>query len=1168
MPTAPEGIAADGAAAEGIAADGAAAERIAADRDAVDGAAAEVNSVNRVRVSDLVSGARRPLSPGQRRAWFLQQRDPSNVDLNVGIAYRLTGDLDAALLRAAVGEVVARHDILRTVYGVGADGEPFQSVLAQVECAWQEHDLADLSAASRTRRAEVLIRRILGAPFDPTAAPPIRFALIHTGVDECALILVAHALCWDDESWEIFSRDLSAAYNGHLPTGPALRYADLVARPSNSAAIAPPSGAGNARAAASRGTPADAPIIDAADSPATGAQSPPRSDDRGLPPVDRDDAGVEFWRAELSPLPEPLELPGHATVVPGHAPARRVVRELPAELLSAVADFALRSGLIEPPDEGLSPPPVGGCAVAESVLLAAFEVLMGRYTGAAEFLVSVPVSMREGESLPDRQGAPIGYLGNTVLLRAALDDRLTFAELVAAVRDSRDRAHAHRTVGIDRVVAAVNPERTGDRDGLDQMVRLGFGVRIAPVGPVFDGVTAARVELGSPAPRVPLRFTVVRDSAGAYVEAVYHAGRFASELVEQLLTHYLRLLTAGTAMPERRIGELDLLGAAEHARLLELSRGQRVPTPATTVVALFEERVLTAPRATALVSPAQRVGDVTLPEVELTYDGLNRRANRLAHRLIGQGLGSEDVVALRLSNSVEFVIAVLAVLKSGAAYLPIDPAYPDDRIDYLIADARPRLVLGRVELETAEALASTAPEHDPSDADRLRPLRPGNLAYVIYTSGSTGRPKGVPVEHAAIADHLLGFRAQCGMTAEDRLLQASSVSFDASLLDVFVTLTLGARLIIPRPRGFTDLAYIADLVTRYGVTVLHMVPSLLRTFLSLPQVSEWRTVRLVPVGGEALPGEIADRFTGVLDAELRNHYGPTEAVVSATHMPVAGPQGNRIVPIGHPNRNVDLYLLDERLRPVPPGVIGEIYLGGTQLARGYLDRAPATAERFVADPFTPGARLYRTGDLARRDLTGAVEFVGRADEQVKVRGYRIEPGEVQAALSTHPLIRDCVVTVVGDAVSGPLLAAYLVPESTVPELDTIRAHAAAGLPEYMVPAAYAIIDAIPLTEHGKLDRRALPEPVCLTARPYREPVTAAEIRLAALYGELFGRDRIGADDSFFELGGHSLLANHLVARIRAEFGFEIDVRAVFDTPAVHGLAAVLEATARDEEQHE
>ncbi|MFJ4658057.1 amino acid adenylation domain-containing protein [Nocardia sp. NPDC088792] len=1104
---------------------------------------------------------RRPLSPGQRRAWFLQTREPADTSLNVAVTYRLTGALDTALLRAAVGEVVARHEILRTTYGA-TNGEPYQVVSLEAAPDWREDDLSNLSPVRRARRAEVLIRRVCAEPFDPAATPPIRFALFRTGADEFAFVLVAHALCWDDESWEIFARDLTTAYNGRLPAAPATPYTAIAlpgTHPPDPGTAVPfrENRSGDDRVSDSVSSGAtdfasDAGVRDSVVAGATGylrdvrvaasAAADSNAADFVVSEMDPDARALEFWRGALSPLPEPLELPGRAGAETERA--QRSARELPRELVTRVDEFAEECGL-----------------TPFAVLLAAFEVLTHRYTGAVDFLVSVPVSTRDEQSAPSRASAPIGYFGNSVLVRAGVDSNTAFQDFVAGVSDSWRQAESHGRVGIDRVVHAVNPERSVDRDGLDHLVRLGFGVRKAPTGPALDGVGAERLELGSPAPRVSLRLTVVRDGDGAYLEAEYRTGSFAPELIDRLLTHYVRLLAEGVALPDRRLGELDMLGVTERAELLALSHGDRSALPPTTLVALFEERAHAAAAAVALVAP-QVSGDI-----ELTYRALNRRANRLAHWLIGQGVGAEDVVALRLSNSVEFVVAVLAVLKSGAAYLPIDPAYPDERIDFLISDANPRLVLGRVELDAAEEQATGFGAQDPSDADRVRPLRPGNLAYVIYTSGSTGRPKGVPVSHAAIADHLVGFTAQWGMTAEDRLLQSSSVSFDASLLDVFVTLTLGARLVIPRPGGFADLAYIAGLMSRYGITVLHMVPSLLRTFLSMPQVSDWRTLRFVPVGGEALLGEIADRFAGVLDAELRNHYGPTEAVVSSTHMPVEGPQGSRIVPIGRPNRNVDLYLLDDRLRLVPPGVIGEIYLGGPQLARGYLDRPPATAERFVADPFRPaspgfpGARLYRTGDLARRDLDGELEFVGRADEQVKVRGYRIELGEVQAALTSHPEVRDCVVILAGDAAVGPLLAAYLVPESGAVQVESVRAHAAAALPEYMVPTAFAVIDAIPLTEHGKLDRRALPEPVRVTALPYREPVTGTEIRLAALYGRLLGRDTVGADDSFFELGGHSLLANQLAARIHAEFGFEIDVRAVFDTPSVCGLAAVLEATA-------
>ncbi|MGB9223801.1 amino acid adenylation domain-containing protein, partial [Mycobacterium sp.] len=590
----------------------------------------------------------------------------------------------------------------------------------------------------------------------------------------------------------------------------------------------------------------------------------------------------------------------------------------------------------------------------------------------------------------------------------------------------------------------------------------------------------------------------------------------------------------------------------ERDTVLAQSHGELVATPATTMVAMLEAAGDASPEAVALVSD----------DAELTYTELHRRANRLARWLIGQGIGArdeQDIIGLRMTTSIEFIVAMLAALKAGAAYLPIDPAYPDDRIEYLVADARPRTVIGRDELAAAEQAAALLPDTMLTDADRLCPLLPDHLAYVIYTSGSTGQPKGVAVSHRAIAEHVDGFIAEWSMTAEDRLLQSSSVSFDASLLDIFVTLTLGARLIVPRPLSggaFGDIGYVADLIDRHRITVLHMVPSVLSTVLMLPQITQWRQLRHVPVGGEALPGELADKFASYFDAELRNHYGPTEAVVCSTHMAVRGVQGTRVVPIGVPNRNVYAYVLDEELQPVPAEVIGELYLGGVQLARGYLRRQGLTAQRFVADPFNPGARLYRTGDLVRRNISGELEFVGRADEQVKIRGFRIELGEVESVIAAHPAVRHCLV-VAEDTEAGPMLAAYLVPVSDNLDLDELSAHAAAALPEYMVPSAFAVIPEIPLTVSGKLDKRALPAPTPIAVRRYREPATATERRICAIFARLFGWERVGAEDSFFGLGGHSLLAARLVAQIRAEFGIELTVRAVFDTPTPAGLAAQL-----------
>ncbi|MEV6561017.1 amino acid adenylation domain-containing protein [Nocardia sp. NPDC051756] len=1033
-----------------------------------------------------IEGARYPLSAAQRRAWFLQTRDPADTTLNICIAYRLTGPLAVARLRAAVDAVVARHDILRTTYGLGADGEPFQRARPELTPSWQEHDLSELAEPSRARRLEVLARRAFGRPFALADEAPLRITLVRTGSDEFVFILVAHTICWDDDSWSVLRAELNAAYNGAAPSGRATQFVEVEVLGND-----------------------------------------PQSAEPG-------DAAVDYWRGTLRPLPESLELPGKPNAADTETRRTgRCVLPVPTELLSRVYAFA---------GEYDSTP--------FAVALAAFHALIHRYTAATDFLVSVPVSTRDASAV-----SVIGYFGNTVLLRAAVRPEDTFANFAAGVRDTCAAAFAHQEVGIDRVIREINPDRGNGRDGLEQLVRVGFGVREAPRGFEFDGVTATGLDLVRSAPQVPLRVTTVFDAQGAHAEVEYWADEVEPGLAEQLLTHYVQLLDRALSAPDERVGDLDMYGPQDHSRLLTQSHGALVDTPATTLVALFEHAVSATPDALAVVAPRHDHA----ADVSMTYDQLDRRANRLAHWLIGQGIGAEDAVALRLGNSVEFVVAVIAVLKAGGAYLPIDPDDPDERIEEFYRDSTPRLVFGMVEFAAAEESAVELPDRAPTDADRVRPLRPGNLAYLIYTSGSTGKPKGVAVSHAAIAEHLEGFRAEWGMTADDRLLQSSPVSFDASLLDIFVTLTVGARLVIPKRGAFRDIPYVADLITRCGITVLHMVPSTLSTFLLLPEVSEWRALRHVPVGGEALLGEMADRFSGVFDAELRNHYGPTEAVVSATHMPVDGPQGTRIVPIGVPNRNVYCYLLDERLQLVPHGVVGEIYLGGAQLARGYLHRSGLTAERFVADPFLPGARLYRTGDLARRTADGVLEFVGRADAQVKVRGYRIELGEVEATIAAHPGVGHCAVVAVADRSIGMMLAAYVVPAAGELDLDQVRARVAASLPEYMVPSAFTLIDEIPLTKHGKLDRNALPEPVRL-ARGYREPGTATEIRLVELYQEIFGLDRVGADDSFFDLGGHSLLANRLVPRLRAEFGVEIDVRVVFDHPTVAGLAAVIEAT--------
>lgn len=845
------------------------------------------------------------------------------------------------------------------------------------------------------------------------------------------------------------------------------------------------------------------------------------------------EADLGYWRQALTPLPDQLELPGAASTYSSRA-ARRLAVPMPAETAARIEEFAREHS-----------------ATPFMVLLAAFGVLVHRYTGSRDFVTAIPVAERKSNA-----EKAIGYFGNTLLLRTAVNPDASFASHVAAVREVCLDAFGHQNVGIDEVVREVNPSRSTGHDGMDELVRLGFSMRKDASGYRLEGVDVTQLDLAAVSAQLPLSLAIATESSGTIIEFEYQTDVLPQWLVGQLLVHYQRLLADGLSRPEETLARVELFDAEEHSALLDQSHGVLTRPSAATLVDLLDAAARATPEALAVVSD----------DLELTYELLQQRSNRFARWLVAQGAGTEDVIALQMSTSVEFIVAMLGVLKSGAAYMPIDPALPEERIEYLIADAKPRIVMRPQEFQVAEAAAAGLADAPITDADRLRPLLPDNLAYVIYTSGSTGRPKGVAVAHAAIAEHVVSFTAEWSMTADDRMLQSTSVSFDASLADILCPLSLGAQLVIPKPNPFSDIGYVADLVRRRGVTVLHMVPSLLGSVLLLPEARELRGLRHVPVGGEALPGEVADKFATMFDAELRNHYGPTEAVVCSTYMSVRGPQGNSIVPIGRPNQNVYAYVLDQALELVPAGVVGELYLGGAQLARGYRARPVLTAERFVADPFGSGGRLYRTGDLVRRNARGELEFVGRADEQVKVRGYRIELGEIEAVIGADPRVGHCVATVVDDPQVGPLLAAYVVPAGGTREidLDELRARAQEALPAYMVPTAFAVIPEIPLTTSGKLDKRALPTPDALTERAFRLPVTPTERRMCAIYSHLFGKEAVGLDDSFFELGGHSLLAARLVAQIRAQFGIDLTVRAVFDRPTPAGLAEQLVTYFREE----
>ncbi len=829
---------------------------------------------------------------------------------------------------------------------------------------------------------------------------------------------------------------------------------------------------------------------------------------------------LAYWRSLMADLPEPLELPGpNGSVVPTTWRAQRATAQLSAETLDRAAALARETG-----------------ATPYMVLMAAFGALVHRYTHACDFLVATPV-LNRGAGTDNA----IGYFGNTLVLRMRPGPQLTFRELLGQTRDSAVGALAHSRVDLEWLVRTSNPDR---RHGAERMTRVSFGLREADGGGFCPpGVQCERAELRGHFSQLPLGFMIELHGSGrgAEVEAEYLVEVLDRPLVDQLLRHYGVLLDHALTNPDTTLSACALMSDADADWLRAVSTGEDFSTPASTLPALVARRAALTPDAVAVVYEGR----------QYSYREIDAEANRLAHWLIEQGIGTEDRVAVLLDKSPELVTTGLGVLKAGGVYLPVDPTYPDDRLAFILDDAQAKVVV-REPVSDLERYPSSEP------SQLVRPLGPENTAYLIYTSGSTGLPKGVPVPHAPIAEYFVWFGDEYRVDDTDRLLQVASPSFDVSIGEIFGTLICGARLVIPRPDGLRDIGYLTELLRREGITSMHFVPSLLGLFLSLPGVNQWRTLRRVPIGGEPLPGEIADKFHATFDALLYNFYGPTETIVNATSYPVKGAQGTRVVPIGRPKINTEIYLLDDTLQPVPVGVIGEIYIGGTHVARGYHRRPGLTAERFVADPFTPGARLYRSGDLARRNADGDIEFVGRADEQVKIRGFRIELGEVGAAISVDPSVGQAVVLASDLPGLGKSLVGYVTPADGADrgsvDLERIRTRVAAALPEYMTPAAYVVIDEIPITAHGKIDRPALPTPEIIAKAQYREPSTVTERQVAALFSDLLGHDRVGVDDSFFDLGGHSLVATKLVTAIRSECGVELGIRDVFERGTVGSLA--------------
>ncbi|AZE62385.1 non-ribosomal peptide synthetase [Pseudomonas synxantha] len=1006
-----------------------------------------------------------PQSLAQNRLWITWQLDPHSSAYTIPGALHLRGELDEDALRASFQHLIQRHEALRTRF-YERDGQAFQRVEPQVDFALQVIDLSDLPHTEREARAQQIREDEAHTQFDLEKGPLLWVTLVRLDDEDHQLLVTLHHIIADGWSLNILIDEFSRLY-----------------------------------AAAVQGQNLDLP-------PLTLHYADYGSWQRQWLAEGEGQRQLAYWKTQLGEEHPALDL---ATDHPRsaqhrHSASRHSVR-LDARLSAAIRQTAQTHE-----------------STPFMLLLAAFQTLLYRYSGQHDIRIGVPNANRPRH---ETQGL-IGFFINTLVLRAELDGRLPFNQLLATTRETAMAAQAHQDLPFEQLLEAFPQAR---EQGLFQ-VMFNHQQRDLSALRRLPGLLADELPWHSREAKFDLQLHSEEDRSGRLSLSFDYADElFEAATIQRLAEHFIHLLQAVCAQPQQALGDLPLMLADEqHAWSAAPCEPARQWLPE-----LLNQQVSDA---TALV----------WQDGSLTFAQLHTQANRLAHYLRDKGVGPDVCVAIAAERSPQLLVGLLAIIKAGGAYVPLDPDYPAERLAYMLKDSGVHLLLTQTallaQLPTAEgvcviAMDSLHLDSWPTQAPGLH-LHGDNLAYVIYTSGSTGQPKGVGNTHGALAERLQWMQATYQLNETDVLMQKAPISFDVSVWECFWPLITGCRLVLAGPGEHRDPHRIAQLVQEHGVTTLHFVPPLLQVFIDEPLVAECTSLRRLFSGGEALPAELRNRVLAQLPAvQLHNRYGPTETAINVTHWHCTAADGERS-PIGRPLGNVICRVLDEQLNPLPAGVPGELCIGGISLARGYLGRAGLTAERFVADPLgAPGARLYRTGDRARWNANGVLEYLGRLDQQVKLRGFRVEPEEIQARLLALDGIAQAVVLVRDAQLIGYYTA------HTELDAQQLKAALAAELPEYMVPALLMRLDAMPLSPSGKLDRRALPEPVWHT-REHIEPHTALQLQIAAIWREVLGLPRIGLGDDFFALGGHSLLATQIISRTRQACDVELPLRTLFE----------------------
>ncbi len=1042
-----------------------------------------------------------PLSFEQQSLWFIDRLSPGLAAYHIPLAVRITGSLDVSALRWALDALVIRHESLRTNFDL-ADGMPIQVVGSPRPVPLRETDLTNCPDDQRESELRLILDDEVRRPFDLTHDILLRGVNVRMGAQEHVLRLVIHHIVADGWSIGILLRELAELY----------------------------------RAASADEAPSLATLpIQFADFALWQRQ---QLQGEAL------ETQIAFWRRYLEGAPDSLALPTDRTrpPLPSFRGAMHTIF-LPESLSAELKALGRRENV-----------------TLFMTLLAAFEVLIARYSGQDDIVVGSPITGRNRVDLERL----IGFFVNTLALRTDLTGNPTFRELLGRIRESTLDAFAHKDLPFARLVEELKPGRSSNQTPLFQVL---FALEYLETTSLqVAGLAFEPLEFDFNWAKFDLSLTISERSGGLRVSLNYDTDLFDEVTIRRMAGHFQRLLEGIVADPGQPIIELPLLTEDERQQMLVQWNDTARGIPADRCIhQLFEEQAARTPESVAVVFQDQR----------LTYAELNARSDQLAQYLRDLGVGPEMLVAICLERSVEMVVGLLGILKAGGAYLPLDPSYPAARLGFMIDDARPRVVLTQRRLVDAlpphtatvvcldeplppTAVAPAASRIGPDDRrEVVSKTSPGDLAYVLYTSGSTGGPKGVQIPQSAVVNLLTSMRREPGLVAADTLLAVTTLAFDIAALELFLPLTTGARVVIATREVAADGRRLAQLLEDSRATVMQATPA---TWRMLLQAGWEGSPRLkILCGGEALARDLAERLLARC-AALWNLYGPTETTIwSAAWRVLPGEP----ITIGRPIANTQFYILDRLLRPAPVGVSGELFIGGEGLARGYLNQPELTAERFIEDPFRPesGGRLYRTGDCVRYRPDGCLEYLGRLDHQVKVRGHRIELGEIEAVLSQHPQVRDRAVVARQDVSGENSLVAYVVPRGDVVlTYGQLRAFLQPKLPAYMIPSALVVLDALPLTANGKLDRRALPDPAVVGAVAsggYAEPRTEVETRLASLWAEALGRERVGIHDNFFELGGHSLMATGLFSRMESEFGRTIPLATLFRAQTVAEMAGIL-----------